>query len=393
MTTRISDEQRRWRLAHRHRLLAGGRTDDTAAIADDLVALHSSDPATVYLSCLVRMVNPSIERVEAALYDERSVVRHHAMRRTIWVMTPEVARLAHATATAKIAAAERKRTVKALATTDIDDPEAWFTAGQREVIGLLAAEGQLGTREIGRRLPHLVVPVKFGAGANIATLNAHTKMLQGSGFDADLVRTRPSGTWMSSEYAWSATETWLGHPIAGLETRPAAAELVDRYLRRFGPCTETDLRWWFGETATLVRNALADSGAVEVEVDGGVAGWVAADDVDEVPDPGPWVRLLPGLDPTAMGWKERDWYVDPTHAPRLFDRFGNIGPTIWADGRVVGGWVQRPDGSIVLDRLESLSAKHEALLNDAVEELEQVLGDAAVRPRFPSRNQKELLAD
>ena len=41
-----------------------------------------------------------------------------------------------------------------------------------------------------------------------------------------------------------------------------------------------------------------------------------------------------------MGWKERDWYLGP-HATRLFDRNGNAGPTVWSDGRVVGGWGQR----------------------------------------------------
>lgn len=40
-------EERRARLAARHRLLPAARTDDPAQIADDLVALHSSDPVTV----------------------------------------------------------------------------------------------------------------------------------------------------------------------------------------------------------------------------------------------------------------------------------------------------------------------------------------------------------
>ena len=43
----------------RHRLLPHARTDDLTAIADGLVALHSTDPVTVYLSAMVRMVHPS----------------------------------------------------------------------------------------------------------------------------------------------------------------------------------------------------------------------------------------------------------------------------------------------------------------------------------------------
>jgi hypothetical protein len=93
-----------------------------------------------------------------------------------------------------------------------------------------------------------------------------------------------------------------------------------------------------------------------------------------------------------MGWKQRDWYLDPAMVGRLFDRSGNAGPTVWADGRIVGGWVQRPDGRIALELLESLGRDHRRLLDEAVDELRSVLGDTVVKPRFPSPNQGELLA-
>ena len=105
----VTVEERRARLARRHRLLPGERTDDVAAIADDLVALHSTDPVTVYLSAMVRMARPSVAAVEQALYDDRTVVRHHAMRRTLWVATPDVVRLMHAAATRKLAGPEHRR--------------------------------------------------------------------------------------------------------------------------------------------------------------------------------------------------------------------------------------------------------------------------------------------
>ena len=390
---RITTAERRRRLADRHRLTPAGRVDDAAVLTADLVALHSSDPATVHLSCLVRMAEPSIAAVESALYRDRSLVRHHAMRRTIWVMTPDTARLAHAATTEKVARNERKRNLQAVEASSVtDDPGAWFDAGVAEIRALLAAEGPLGTREIGRRLPHLAVPLEFGSAKHSATLNAHTKLLQGGGFESEFVRVAPTGSWTSAEYLWTITEDWLGHPLAGLDTREAAAGLVERYLTRFGPATQTDLTWWLGETTTLVRNALADIGATEVALDGDETGWVVGGDVDDTVDPDPWVRLLPGLDATAMGWKERDWYLDPAHAPRLYDRFGNIGPTIWADGTMVGGWTQRPDGSVVYELLGGLDDERHDLLAEAIEQLETVLDGVQVRPRFPSKNQRELLA-
>jgi hypothetical protein len=51
---------------------------------------------SVFLSARARMRHPSIAAVEAALYDARSGLRFHAMRRTLWVATPSVARMAYA---------------------------------------------------------------------------------------------------------------------------------------------------------------------------------------------------------------------------------------------------------------------------------------------------------
>ena len=126
MPRTITDDERRARLAHRHRLLPPARTDDMARIADDVVALHSTDPVTVFLSAMVRMQHPSVEAVERALYGDRSVVRHHAMRRTLWVATPDVVRLMHAAATRKLVGPEHRRTAKLLAENGVADPEGWI---------------------------------------------------------------------------------------------------------------------------------------------------------------------------------------------------------------------------------------------------------------------------
>ena len=390
---RITTAERRRRLATRHRLTPRRLTDDPVAIADSLLGLHASDPATVFLSCLVRMAAPTIGTVEQALYTDRTLVRHHGMRRTMWVMPPARAQAMHGAVTAKIARRERVRNLKAItASTDVADPEAWFDRGIEEIRALLAAEGPATSRVVGQALPHLAVPVGYGSGRHISTLNAHTKMLQQAGFDGAAVRVMPTGTWISSEYLWSATADWLGGPLARLDTREAAAELVAGYLASFGPVTETDLVWWSGDTKTLVRGALADIGAVEVGLDDDERGWVLPDDVVETPEPEPWVRLLPGLDATPMAWKARDWFLAPAHHERLFDRHGNVGPTIWADGRVVGGWIQRGDATVAFELLEPISSEHHDLLRAEIGRIEAALDGVVVRPRFPSRNQKALLA-
>src|SRR4029079_4846943 len=83
------------------------------------------------------------------------------------------------------------------------------------------------------------------------------------------------------------------------------AELVGRWLRSFGPGTEDDLVWWLGATKGAVRAACAALGAVEGSLDGGGTGWVLPADLDQEDDVEPWAGLLPVLDPTVMGWKQR----------------------------------------------------------------------------------------
>jgi hypothetical protein len=384
----IDDAQRRARMASRHRLAPPSRSDDPLEIADSLVALHSSDPVSVYLSVTARQRHASFEPLEAALYDDRTLVRHHAMRRTIWVMPIDTAIDAHAASTQTIAAAERRRTMKAAGWS-----ESFMEQSINELVDLIARKGPITTREIGLLRPDLTERVTLGVGTrNPASIATHTRLLLHAGFEAKIVRGRPSGSWISSEYAWHETVRWLGRPIANGDTIPAAARIIRRWLQAFGPGTETDLRWWTGWSAAKTRHALEEVGAVEVGLSDGSCGYVLESDIGDVDDPGPWVALLPGLDPTAMGWKERSWYLDDATAERVVERNGNIGPTIWADGRIVGGWVQRPDGTIATEINQPISSALRKLLAHEVERLVATLGETRFRTRFPAPNQAALLA-
>ncbi|WP_300007738.1 winged helix DNA-binding domain-containing protein [Pseudonocardia sp.] len=387
----IDIAERRARLALRHRHAVSARTDDVVAIADDLVALHSTDPVTVHLSAAARMRAPALEPLGAALYEERSLVRHHAMRRTLWVFGHETARLAHHASTTTIAAVQRRNALSMLAAGGVADPGSWLDAAAADVDALLREAGPLTAREIGTRLPELARPIPVGGGgAHATTMAAHTRVLLVLGFEGRVIRTRPTGTWINGQYRWASAEQWLPGGFGEGDVRTAAAGLARRWLRAFGPGTRTDLQWWAGWTVAVTKAALADVGAVEVELDEG-PGWVLPDDVDPVPDAPPTARLLPGLDPSTMGWKQRGFHLDPAHVPVLFDRNGNGGPTLWVDGRIVGGWVQRRDGTIAMQLLEDVGARARAALEEHAGELEALLGDVRFTVRFPAPLQAQLL--
>nr|WP_255676208.1 crosslink repair DNA glycosylase YcaQ family protein [Pseudonocardia sp. ICBG1142] len=79
-------------------------------------------------------------------------------------------------------------------------------------------------------------------------------------------------------------------------------------------------------------------------------------------------------------------------APELFDRNGNGGPAVWVDGRIVGTWVQRPDGEIATLLLAPVTARARTQVRDAAQRLREFLGDARFSTRFPAPAQPRLLA-
>ena len=385
---RIEAEERRARLAERHLLLPRTRTDDLPQLADDLVALHSSDPVTVFLSAMTRMVHPSVDAVEKALYADRSLIRHHGMRRTLWVATPPVVRLIHAAATRDLLATERRRTCQLLARSGVEDPERWLAEAEKLVLTDLRQYGPSTAREIGQRSEALRQRLHLAPGKAYAGVqSAHSRVLYILGFDGKMLRGQPSN-WINGAYRYVDAESWLPGGLGDLDPQPASAELADRWLQRFGPATTADLQWWMGWTMKRTKQALADCGAVEADLEG-TPGWLSADDPPVGPVE-PWVAALPGLDPTIMGWKQRDWYL-PSTSMEVFDRAGNGGPSLWVDGRVVGAWAQAKDGLIHTYYFERVAAARRREIDQRIDQLKSWIGNTRFTVRFPGDIHARLL--
>jgi hypothetical protein len=194
-----------------------------------------------------------------------------------------------------------------------------------------------------------------------------------------IVRGRPNGSWTSSQHRWTLAPDGS---FPAMREPDARLELVRRWLAAFGPATLADLTWWTGLGVIKIRAATSELGVVDVDLDG-EPGVVLPDDVEPVPPVVPWAAFLPSLDPTTMGWKRRDWYLGE-HASALFDRSGNAGPTVWWDGRVVGGWTQRPSGEVAHRLLEDVGADATTAIETEAARLQDWLGPTLVTPRFPT---------
>ncbi len=173
-----------------------------------------------------------------------------------------------------------------------------------------------------------------------------------------------------------------------LDATAARVELARRWLFSFGPAPVSDLQWWGGWTGGQTKAALAALPVTEVDLDG-QPGVALADDLEFPGDVAPAAALLPALDPTPMGWQERDWFLGP-HRAALFDRTGNIGPTVWWAGRVVGGWAQRASGEIVVPAARGHRGRRGGRGLRAAARLEAWLGTARATPRFRTPLEREL---
>ncbi|WP_406215329.1 winged helix DNA-binding domain-containing protein [Streptomyces canus] len=381
--------ERRVRLALRQQLAGTARVGSPEEVAEALVALHGSDPATVYLAVGARLLDPSgtVVETERALYEDRSLVRMHGMRHTVFAFPTELTAVVHASTGLTVAARERAKLLKDMAKAGAPDA-TWLKEVEEAALAALARRGQATAAELAEDEPRLREQFVYAAGKGYEGVHSvSSRLLRVLGVEGKVVRGRPLGSWISTQFRWA-----VAPPHPELDVAEAQAELLRRWLTVCGPATEADLKWWTGWKVTDVRRALTAIRAVRVSVDEGPA-YVVDGDADPVAGPGePWAALLPGLDPTAMGWQQRDWYLAPELRPALFDRSGNVGPTVWWNGRVVGGWGQRPDGEIVWRLLdtEGVGSEAEVAVAAEAERLRGWVGTTRVTPRFRVPLEKEL---
>lgn len=377
----VSDDERRARLAARHALTTTSRVDSPEAATTAMTVLHSTEPATVYLSCWARVTDSSVTDVDRALYLDRTLVKQLAMRRTLFVFPRDLLAAAWSSASARVAGVERARMAKDVVKAGLaGDGEVWLDRARSEVLAFLADRPDgCPAKEIREAVPMLDVTLSVTAGSVWSAGRVFTHL----GATGDIVRATNTGHWRTSRPRWTLTRHWLDDRPAPIAATDGYHEIVRRWLHTFGPGTEADLVWWLGSTKAVVRAALTELDAVAVTLDGDGTGWLLPDDLDEALDLGAWVALLPVLDPTVMGWKERGFYLGP-HRDALFDRTGNAGATAWVDGRVVGCWTQDDDGVVEVRLLEPVPTRARRALDTEAARLTAWLGGVRVNTVYPS---------
>jgi len=218
----MSVDERRARLVRRHRLVAQSRATTPLEVVESLVALHSTDPATVFLSTWARSVDFRPERLEDALYGERELLRMLGMRRTLWVVPRELAAVVQAACTLTIAARERKRLEGLVAQSGVtDEPAAWLDRAFATALRAVEARGEAFTADVSADEPVLASKLRLGAGTRWeAQPSAASRVLPLLAAEGALVRGRPRTSWTHGQYRWVPTRAWLGRELGRLEAVP-----------------------------------------------------------------------------------------------------------------------------------------------------------------------------
>ena len=377
---RIPVDERRARLGVRHALSPGHGAATVVDAARAVVGLHSTDPVSTFLAALARTPGSSIDDVEQALYDDRSLVRVLAMRRTLFAVPREHVGIVLVGAGADIGRQQRTLLKKMLTEAEItDDPGPWIDRAEAAALAAMRDAGEIISTDLAAADPLLGTRIEIAPGTKYATtVSVASRLLTLLSAEGQVVRTRPRGGWTSTQFRWTMLDAWIGD-VERPDTATASSEVAQAWLASYGPATPDDLQWWTGWTKTRTKAALATLDTVDVDLDG-TPGLLLASDADPPPTPDPWVALLPALDPTAMGWKHRDFCLGP-HRSQLYDVNGNAGPTVWADGRMVGGWAQRDDGEVVVRLLDDLGAETTNAIEKRAAELTATLGDVRIKAR------------
>lgn len=380
----VTDDERRTRLARRHRLARGSHAATVEEAAMSMVGLHATEPASVYLSARARVDGFEIADLDRAIFADRTLVKQLAMRRTLFVFPRATLPLAVAACGPRVARGAARTLARDLERGGVADGTAWIAEASAAVLAALADGHEPTTSELRTALQIVDRTSPAGSGAWAAEVAVLPRLLAIMSARGLVVRGTTVGSWLNPRPRWAAMDRWLGQALPSPDPDASRAALVAGWLRAFGPGTEDDIAWWLGGTLGEVRAALTTLEAVAVQIDHATKpGWLLPDDLAEADAVEPWAALLPSLDPTTMGWKERTWYVGP-HRPLVFDSVGNGGTTAWWDGRIVGAWHQPTDGRVELILLERIGARARRALDAEAVRLTEWLAGARPGNRWVS---------
>lgn len=393
----VSEQQVNLFVAGKQRLLSTCRGSDVVGVTRDIVALHATVPVSPYLSLWARVTGFSRDDLDLALHEQRLLVRHVCMRRTLHMIPVDQLAYFHQAYCGRYDRVSRRENAKILVAAGVCSQDRaeelvaeLYQRAKTEVVRCRLATA----RQVAEAVPELQAKLSYAEGKPYASkFGVVTGVLRGMCASGMLIRARPVGDWRSNQHQYAATSVWLPDvDLDRVDPAEAQAWLVERYLGAFAPATFDDVQWWTGFNRGETRRAmasLADS-LTEIHIKGNeTAHYLLRQECDQLratrsPDHAE-VSLLPGLDPYIMGYRHRARFLDPEHRAKVTDRSGNAVATVWVNGRVAGVWGQRKDASVAVRLFASVASEISDQIAAVAAELDELFAGEQVPPRYSTQ--------
>ncbi|MFX0154911.1 MAG: winged helix DNA-binding domain-containing protein, partial [Candidatus Hodarchaeota archaeon] len=308
----------------KQRLSEDSKIDDIVQITEDLCGLHSTDLKTSYLSLFARTNKFTKADLERELYEKKTLGRVRGMRRTLFIETANLIPIVYAATFNLI----EKSFEKYMEFHKVALGE--YQEISQNIMKILK-ERELSASEIRKEL---------NSKSNIPAI---IQLMCNHGL---LIRGKPIKDWKDRRNKYALFKDYFPTlDLNKLNEKEAMQKIIEKYVKTYGPVTETDISWWTGLTKAKIKDTLKKIEKVveRIKINNIQKTYIILkEDLNNLVD-NPFrektsLILIPELDPYPMGYKDRERYIDSKNLNKLFDRSGNITSTIILDGIPIGVW-------------------------------------------------------
>ena len=345
-------EQLHWNQL-RKQFLLDDKVGNYYDVAKYQLGLHSTDYWTPYFSAWARIGNFDAKDMFESIDNGRKLVRTHAFRTTIHVMhIDNLSMIISATGPSlyKAYRADKYRKVDMLSNQEIEV----MLSSVRDAL----KKGPLRTSDLKKVVPDV------GDHVRSALL-----MLMARG---EVVRAKANHA-RSNLTSYALLDQWVdGFKLKITDEQDAITNLIQQHIERFGPVSVDDIAWWLRQTKTTVKESISSLGEeIAIINHGNKEKYMLKSDLEltsatEKPKDD-LVWFLPYEDHFLKAFIDRSNFIEESIQPMLFpaDRkhfwpsnpdapqtmpsigtraTGEVRPTIWLNGQVVGRWEIDDDG-------------------------------------------------